>query len=89
MSDSFEDLLLQTIILLRKSEDSDWSSMSVNEATRIIEEQHTNVQYGMEVNFLELRIAFAPTSYLQEISTENGWDSEYLNIAAKIDKFIP
>ena len=83
--------LERTIKLLENSEDSAWANFSVDEAVKILRFELENCRETQRISFLskdQIRFLFLPTSALQEISIDNGWGDEYLEIAAVIDKYL-
>lgn len=77
----------RTIRLLEKSEDSDWSNLSVKEIIKILEDELVKINIGDKFNSRELKILYFPASNIQEIAMRNDWHSEYLNLAEIIDKY--
>lgn len=79
------------IKLLENSEDSIWANYTVEEAKEILQTElgkykqtHKLSDSGKSrINFL-----FLPTSALQEISADNGWGDEYVEISNVFDKYL-
>jgi hypothetical protein len=84
----FIELLKEIQIYLNRSIDSDWSSASVHDMEKLIDESIELIEQNMEPDKDELELAFSPTSYLQEISMASGWSKEFLILSNKIDKYI-
>ena len=83
--------LEKTIKLLDKSEDSAWSNYSVDEAKEILQCELENYKQNREITpsgRSQINFLFLPTSALQEISIDNGWGDEYLEISDIIDRFL-
>jgi hypothetical protein len=81
----FIELLKEIQIYLNRSIDSDWSSASVHDMEKLIDESIELIEQNMEPDKDELELAFSPTSYLQEISMASGWSKEFLILSNKID----
>ena len=77
--------------LVSESEESDWDAVPIEkvEATlsRAVSKLEAKKGLGFVMRF-RLRLLFAPTSSLQEISMVNGWHDEYLEIADVVDRHI-
>jgi hypothetical protein len=88
MKNEFVALLREIKGHLEKSHDSVWSSESVEAMMKLVSESIETLEAGRIPDNDELVLAFLPTSYLQEISMENGWSGEYLRLSSRIDKYI-
>ncbi|MCD9189015.1 MAG: hypothetical protein LUM44_21540 [Pyrinomonadaceae bacterium] len=79
------------IKLLENSEDSIWANYTVDEAKEILQTELVNYKQTQKlsdsgksrINFL-----FLPTSALQEISMDNGWGDQYVEISNIFDKYL-
>ncbi len=83
--------LEKTIKLLENSEDSAWANYSVDEAKEILQSELENYKQTREISSSaksRINFLFLPTSALQEISIDNGWGDEYLEISDIIDGFL-
>jgi hypothetical protein len=76
--------LEQTILFLRQAEDSLWSSLSVDE---IIENELSNIKNSQKIDVKRLSFLFAPTGSIQDVSIDNGWGNEFLELSKVIDLF--
>ena len=82
--------LEKTIEFLKNSTDSDWAAQSVSEAKETLEKELETYKQKQKFSFLgkgKIKFLFLPTGTLQEISLDNGWSSEYLQISEIIDKY--
>lgn len=76
-----------TIKLLKHSEDSIWSNLTVLEVKEILERELFKIKNGEDFDKIELAVLFTVASNVQEIAMHNGWSKEYMEIAKVIDKF--
>ena len=86
--ESLKEIIIKTIELLNKSEESDWSPLTPKEVIKNLETQLEKLEKNEKIDRLLLEVEFAPTSTIQEISMANGWSSEYLKLSSKFDKEI-
>lgn len=79
--------LEETISLLRNSQSSEWSTLSVEEIIRRLEAEVGKAKNArpMDINLLDR--LFAPTGAIQEISISNGWGTMFLRISEVVDGF--
>lgn len=85
------DALLQTLrdtraLLLRPDNDFAWSGWADGQAA--VEEIDALIQsIGASADFhrVQLRVLFAPTGPVQEVSISSGWGDAFLELAARID----
>ena len=77
--------LKQTLVFLRKSESSPYSSLSVDELILEIEEQLDRVKDTKPIDSQKLKFLFAPTGPLQETSIYNAWGTEFLEFTKPFD----
>ena len=73
---------------LKRSTDSDWSYLSVDEARKIIAGATDRIRRAGEPDRSELSLLFAPTGPLQEIAVDNGWGTAYYRLAGRFDLAI-
>jgi hypothetical protein len=79
--------LEETISLLRNSQSSDWSSLSVEEIIRRLEAEVVKAKNSKPVDINLLDYLFAPTGVIQETSIDNGWGTKFLRISEVVDEF--
>jgi len=77
--------LEKTLSLLRESESSLYSSLSIEEVIRQLEDELDKRKKSQPADIEHLRFLFAPTGSIQEISIDNGRGKEFLEIANIID----
>ena len=77
--------LEKTLSFLRESESSLYSSLTVEEVFREIEEHLEKLKESQSIDIERLRFLFGPTGSIQEISIDNGWGKEFLEIAEVVD----
>ena len=65
---------------------SDWSDGE--EAQKEMDAHVTALQSGDLEGLARLRMLFAPTGQLQEISIASGWSEEFLELASRFDEAI-
>lgn len=66
-----------------------WSRYdSVEEAVDDIDRHMERLRSGDLTGMEDLRLLFAPTGSLQEISISSGWGEELLHLAARFDQAI-
>ncbi len=75
-------------LLTRPENDFGWSSWrNAREALEEIDTLTNRVRTG-EVPRAELRVVFAPTGPLQEVSISSGWAAELLELASRMDDLL-
>ena len=79
--------LEETLSYLQKSPSSDWAPMSVEETIEVLESAIAKARSSQPIDTKRLSQLFAPTGAIQEISIENDWGDEFLQIAEIIDEF--
>jgi hypothetical protein len=79
------DILKEAKVLLaRAGNDFSWSSwLDQNQAVSEIDSIITALENG---SIPEMRVLFAPTGPIQEVSLRSGWGSEFLELAERFDK---
>lgn len=80
--------LKRTLLLLQRSESSDWASLPVEEVIRQLKVELDKARNSQPLDTKKLEFLYAPTGSLQEISIENGWGKEFIEIADIIDQFM-
>jgi hypothetical protein len=76
-------------ILARPCTDFVWSNWdNQDDALAEIDSILGRVGNGNTTDLSHLKLLFAPTSCLQELSLTNGWDEEYLELASRFDEAI-
>jgi len=79
--------LENAILLLRKSRPSTWGALSPTEAMEFLELERNKVRTSQQFDKKLLQSLFAPTGSIQEISINNGWGDEFIEISKIIDKY--
>lgn len=90
--DLFEEII-QIVHHVRESlgehTNLDWSKYKdVNELIFELETVISALQVKEYIVLEQVKHMFAPTGSLQEISISNGWGSEFLELAERVDKFV-
>jgi len=67
------------------SDDSVWTSITCLEVVEHLAKAEKNISAGKEYDERHLSMLFAPTGPIQEISIENGWGDEFLNLSSNFD----
>lgn len=88
MDSEFIALLERIAMRLESSHDPVWSSASVEDMRELLSGSIAALKRQEEPDIESLKLAFLPTSSIQEISMENGWAEDYLRMAGELDKFI-
>lgn len=84
------EVLRETRVLLARPENSfDWSSWkdsaaALAEIDAIIE----SVCNGAALDSMQLKVLFAPTGPIQEVSLSSGWSEAFLELAKRFDAAI-
>ncbi|MBK9210853.1 MAG: hypothetical protein IPL71_22255 [Anaerolineales bacterium] len=86
--ENLEKVLGQTILFLGSSEDSLWSSLPVEEIIKQLKDELDKVKNFRKVDEKRLGYLFAPTGCIQEISIENGWGNEFLELSNAMNQFV-
>ena len=88
------DALLQVLrdtraLIARPENNFDWSSWEDGAAAlREIDALIECVCNGAEPDPLQLRVLFAPTGPIQEVSLSSGWGENFLKLAERFDAAI-
>ena len=80
--------LEEVLALLRSSESSDYSHMSVGQIIKKIELEMARIKISEPVDTELLSLLFAPTGAIQETAIDNGWGEEFLRISEFVDHLI-
>ena len=73
-------------LLARPENDFAWSSFGgCKEAIAEIDEHIARVKNGDTSRRPDLRMLFAPTGPIQEVSVSSGWGDEFLELAQRFD----
>jgi len=78
--------LEKTLSLLGESKSSDWAGLTVEEVIRQLEDELDRARNSQPMDLKRLGFLFAPTGTLQEISIDNDWANEFLEISKTIDR---
>ena len=84
-------MVLEDLIQIIRDKDSDHTLSWWDNDEELIKEINSHIQRLVTRNFFqikELRLLFAPTSGLQDLSIGSGWGKEFLVIAENFDKVI-
>jgi hypothetical protein len=80
--------LERTCALLERSQTAIWSPLTPAEVAENLRKAIHGLVHGEAVNYLTLRMEFAPTSTIQEIAMANGWHDDYLELARVVDGHV-
>jgi len=73
-------------ILLLPTNDFGWSHWcDASEAVREVEGFISAIENKQAFDELKLRVLFAPTGSIQEVSISSGWGDAFLNLASDFD----
>lgn len=72
--------------ILQDSSDSPYSHSSVADIQAQLNDAIKSLKNGDLPNIWELRLLFAPTGALQDISIDNDWGTEFLTLAKCFDE---
>ena len=78
----------KTINHLQKSEDSSYGRHSVAKLISLLEKALQELSQSENFDKDLLKQIFAPTGSLQEISIDNSWGNEFLQISIVVDQYI-
>lgn len=79
-------VLLAVRAKIHNNSDCVWSYYeSPQQAQNEIDQYISDLGKGNIDSLTEISVHFAPTSAYQELSLQNGWSDEYLNLAEKFD----
>lgn len=84
---SLEAVLMDARTLLQRSgNDFSWSSWDdASEAVAAIDQIISNIRAGQMPPPLSMKVLFAPTGPIQEVSLNSGWGDEFLALASRFD----
>ena len=74
--------------LCAASDDAMFSSTTVSEIASVLDRAIDAIAAGVEPDRSQLKLLFAPTGAIQEISMANGWHSEYIELSTRFDDLI-
>jgi hypothetical protein len=77
--------LERTVERLASSEDSPWTPWSAAEVREELDAVLLAMRQGGRPDEATLRLLFAPTGPVQELSMANGWAEEMLRLAEVVD----
>ncbi|CAL2088221.1 hypothetical protein [Tenacibaculum sp. 190524A05c] len=86
--ENLREIIIKTIELLNKSEESDWSPLTPEEVIKNLKTQLEKLNKNEKIDKALLELEFSPTSTIQEISMANNWSNEYLKLSSEFDKKI-
>ncbi len=85
--DDLGRVLTRTLELVATSRDPLGSAGDVASAVKELEFQLQRLEGSLALDPSLVRLMFAPTGSLQDISIHNGWGEEFLRLASQVDKF--
>ena len=94
MSKSTTDELVEVLretreLLTRPDNDFIWSYWdSATDALREFDAFITQIESGDTSGWSDLKLLFAPTGSIQEVSISSGWGQEFLALSARFDAVI-
>src|SRR5262245_12622952 len=80
--------LQRTLELVAESRGSLWAQYEPDEIVRELQAALDALAAGADVDVPRLRLLFAPTGAIQEISLDNGWGDEFLVLSGVVDAFL-
>ncbi len=83
------EVLQQMKKLVERSGESDWTPFTPVEVSTDLDIAISQLERGEALDGDHLKMLFAPTGPLQEISMSNDWTKEYLALSSKFDDLIP
>lgn len=84
----FEECLVKVIERIESSEDSIWAGLGGDEVCLDLKAAIEEIKEGKEIDLGHLKMLFAPTGPIQEISMDNGWGDEYIKLSGQFDTLI-
>ncbi|MFI4862331.1 MAG: hypothetical protein ACIAXF_16825 [Phycisphaerales bacterium JB063] len=72
--------------LLQASKESFWAGLPLAQIIDEIDRTIAQLKDGESIDKKRLEQLFAPTGSIQDISVDNGWGDEFLDLAAKVDR---
>jgi len=79
--------LEETILFLRQSEDSFWSSLPVQEIITQLEGEIRKIKSSENIDAKRLGFLFAPTGCIRDTSIDNGWGYKFLELSKIVDEY--
>lgn len=89
MKDHVEELIsiLERVQeLCSQSKDSLWSPDSANDLSEYMISAIQSLRKGKRISLKRLDFLFLPTGSLQDISIDNGWGDEFLELSERFDR---
>lgn len=80
--------LKRALELVNASRNSAWAGGRVQQFAAELEAVIAALESQRAFDRDELRVLFAPTGPLQELSLDNGWGDEFLSLAERVDAFL-
>jgi hypothetical protein len=80
--------LEKAILFLSKSGSSAWITLSPVEAMKLLEIELSKARRSQKLDKQLLQSLFAPTGSIQEISIDNDWGNQFIEISKVADKYI-
>lgn len=74
--------------LLAESEITVWASVSAQELVDELRSIISQIRHDDPIPWERIALQFAPTSDIQEIALDNGWDDDYMKACDVIDAFV-
>lgn len=72
--------------LLELSQDTVWSDLDTPQTVVALERAIESLEQGREADLSRLKVLFAPTGPVQEISIAHGWSEEYFELSRQFDR---
>lgn len=85
--DNLTQALEQTVLFLGQSKESFWSALSVPEIIRQLEDEIHKINSSQLIDPKRLGYLFAPTGCMQDISIDNGWADEFVELSKIVDQY--
>jgi len=80
--------LKRTKQLVESSESTFWSHLTLEEITHRLQLAISAIEAGERADLEELSLLYAPTGAIQDTSIDNGWGSEFLELAIVVDSYV-
>jgi hypothetical protein len=82
------EALQKTLSLVESSGESSYASEGVERIGEELRAAIAALDSRREVDRANLKLLFAPTGAIQELSLANGWGDEFLPLASAVDAFL-
>ena len=82
------EVLNKVINYLETSEESVYSVLEPEKIITILKSTIESLSRYEKFDKLELKVLFAVTSDIQEISLQNNWAEEFIELASEFDEYI-